>query len=548
MAEEENNQIEKVFSADAAEWPIRNVTVYTNQAEVQRSLSFRPETEGTYSLKLRGLPNTINQNSIRADISSNNSRLLEVSYETETEQNERDPKIDEEVKLLREENEDFRKELTSITEQITKINEHKAALRGSLNKNATDTEQVLLKTDVLGKLKGADKFYSDLLQKLQLEQKKINDGIQANSKKINELTTTQNRLVQVKTFRTVTLLVEVPEILITKSKKTLDVELFYLVSGASWLPEYDIKVDKEADGLALLSYYGQVKNNTNEDWVEVEMKLSTANPNASGSLPPLARMQVDFSSAYVGHTLKKAARSRHWDKSTFVSNTGLTASASKLDNGTAVFRLPRLANIDSDNKPHRQTISLVELKAFFAHVASPKQSPNVFLKMTTTNHSDYLFLPGKLGVFLDGNFVTNSNMKLVLPNDEFNLFLGIDDSVKLGYAPEKTTKKTVNRGGLRKKQLKWHKTISREITVINNNKNDINCCIYEQFPSAPDSKIKLKLLQPDLSAEDKKAKHKLNTSNNLETTTTVQPGQMYKMVFEYSIEWPEGQEIQLFQE
>lgn len=53
-----------------------------------------------------------------------------------------------------------------------------------------------------------------------------------------------------------------------------------MVSGASWTPSYDIRVDTSSSIAELaLSYFGLVINSSGEDWDGCSLALSTAKPS-----------------------------------------------------------------------------------------------------------------------------------------------------------------------------------------------------------------------------------------------------------------------------
>ena len=48
----------------------------------------------------------------------------------------------------------------------------------------------------------------------------------------------------------------------------LELLLCYLVSGASWRPEYDVRASSQEEDV-VLTCYGAVQQKTGEDWTEV---------------------------------------------------------------------------------------------------------------------------------------------------------------------------------------------------------------------------------------------------------------------------------------
>ncbi len=88
------------------------------------------------------------------------------------------------------------------------------------------------------------------------------------------------------------------EILVTvdaKSNARATFEIKYVVSNAGWLPSYDIRV-KNIDQPANLAYKANIHQNTNEDWKNVKLKLSSADPNSSGTFIDLKPYYLNYTS------------------------------------------------------------------------------------------------------------------------------------------------------------------------------------------------------------------------------------------------------------
>src|SRR5437588_5903949 len=70
----------------------------------------------------------------------------------------------------------------------------------------------------------------------------------------------------------------------------LDLELSYLVMGASWHPQYDVRTqmnEEQGEGQVELTYVGVVQQSTGERWENVGLSLSTARPSLAAVLPDL---------------------------------------------------------------------------------------------------------------------------------------------------------------------------------------------------------------------------------------------------------------------
>lgn len=74
---------------------------------------------------------------------------------------------------------------------------------------------------------------------------------------------------------------------------TAEFEISYPVENAGWFPKYDIRVDNINEPL-LLEYKADVFQNTGVDWTNVNLQLSTADPNQTSVLPELKTWHLNF--------------------------------------------------------------------------------------------------------------------------------------------------------------------------------------------------------------------------------------------------------------
>lgn len=72
-----------------------------------------------------------------------------------------------------------------------------------------------------------------------------------------------------------------------KNATNCEFELQYIVENASWYPSYDIRARNITDPIEL-RYKANIHQNTKEEWKNVQLKLSSSNPN-SGSIAPELR-------------------------------------------------------------------------------------------------------------------------------------------------------------------------------------------------------------------------------------------------------------------
>lgn len=86
------------------------------------------------------------------------------------------------------------------------------------------------------------------------------------------------------------------EIVLTADRKTalsVPVELSYYVNNASWFPSYDIRAKDITQPIDLV-YKANVMQNTKEEWKNVKLRISSANPNLGAVAPKLKTYTLNY--------------------------------------------------------------------------------------------------------------------------------------------------------------------------------------------------------------------------------------------------------------
>jgi len=235
---------------------------------------------------------------------------------------------------------------------------------------------------------------------------------------------------------------------------TFGLDVSYRVPGAGWQPGYEAHAATTADDIELRSY-GLVRQQTGEDWTDVQVTLSTARPAIAGTMPELEpwflrpwEPPVVFT-ARRGDVMKAVAplagaggamdemRTKDDRPGDAVSEEQVEvqatlAQAAVLTQGPAVtYVLSKRETIPSDWQPHRVPIAAQRFAASLAYESTPRLAPFAFLRAKAVNTTDVLYLSGPVAVTLDGAFVATAQLEQVAPGEAFDLYLGIDERVKV---------------------------------------------------------------------------------------------------------------------
>ncbi len=255
-----------------------------------------------------------------------------------------------------------------------------------------------------------------------------------------------------------------------------------VIFGAGWYPSYDARADVEAEQVEM-TYIGNVRQNTGEDWNDVDVSLSTARPAIGAKMPEITpwylmpRPQVVYKAQ--GLEDKAAMLSRELEAG-IGGPPAEMAVAQVVQRGTSVqFKVLRKMNIPSDNAYHRATILTQKLPAKLSYASTPRLSPFAYLTGKLTNTTGAQWLAGKVSVFVDGDFIGTSSIKPTAPNEEIDLDLGIDEGIKV-KREELVRKEDETRIFAKKKE----RVFKDRITVENHKSRPIELLLIDQIPVA----------------------------------------------------------------
>ncbi|PIQ83257.1 MAG: hypothetical protein COV75_08475 [Candidatus Omnitrophica bacterium CG11_big_fil_rev_8_21_14_0_20_63_9] len=239
-----------------------------------------------------------------------------------------------------------------------------------------------------------------------------------------------------------------------------------------------------------------MRQQTGEDWRDVRLTLSTARPALAGSMPQLEpwflqpwepvpqrtrRMDAMYEAA--DEKAKNAAERLEGLMAPSVApvQEAQVATALVETQGPSVtFTLPKPASIPSDWQPQKIPIGAQDFSTSFAYELTPRAVPFAFLRAKVTNTTDTLYLPGPVAVFLDGAFVATAALEQVAPGEEFDLYLGVDERVRVERRPLKERVEVALLPGLRGKM----KATDYEwlTTVENFTGRTVTVAVFDQVP------------------------------------------------------------------
>lgn len=508
---------------------ITDVTVFLNKAQVTREVKTRVDA-GKTNLVLFGLTSQLDQQSVQV-AGKGGIVILGIGHQQNYLSEHNLPKA---LVLLNDSLELAQRQL--ILEQGT---------REILNKE----EQMLLSNQKIGgtnqnltvaELKAMADFYRSRLGDIVSSRLKQDEKIKKLNENISRLHFQINEQSQLHSRNT-------SEIVISVSAETatsVELTVNYVVANAGWYPVYDLRAVNTKSPVQL-SYKANVFQNTGEEWKNVKLKLSTANPNLSGLKPELYSWYLDFAQpVYKSFENKKAYGAVHRsapaaaDRAEAEEMSMSTPIESSADYVTTIqtslnteFNIALPYTVNSSSKPTLVDIRNHELKADYLYSVVPKMDMDAFLLARITGWEEYSLLPGEANVFFEGTFVTKTFIDPGNIKDTLAVSLGRDKRiiVKCDKLKDFTTRKTL--GTNQRDSYAW------EISVRNAKAETIKIVVEDQLPISQNSQIEVAPVDTGGSI------YNSNTGKMI-WEFSINPAETRKMIYKYDVKYPKDKVVQ----
>ncbi|MHC4868153.1 MAG: DUF4139 domain-containing protein [Planctomycetota bacterium] len=223
-----------------------------------------------------------------------------------------------------------------------------------------------------------------------------------------------------------------------------DLTIVYRTAGAVWRPAYRIRADIDG-ATSRIEYEAVTSQWTGEAWDEMTLELSTVDPSVPTAPPPIEPAFIDvrrpppppMPAADAKFAGVQAGRGFGGGGGGDTRDRGRANAAEAIDSGLAVaYRLPRPVSVPSDrSQSQRFRIDTIENDPRFLFVSRPRTGAPPSLRATLENATDLVLLPGRAGIFVDGEFVGETDMPAVQGRGEFELFLGVEPRIEVVRQP-----------------------------------------------------------------------------------------------------------------
>jgi uncharacterized protein (TIGR02231 family) len=281
----------------------------------------------------------------------------------------------------------------------------------------------------------------------------------------------------------------------------------YVVNAASWSPVWDARLDPASESMEL-ALRAEISQRTGEDWKDVRLQVSTAEPGRglyvprlesrflTGAPPPPpppapAPHRAKAGRAMAAPAMAEAKSMPMAVRSEPEESYDLATPQATAEQGllAATFTTPRRESVDGSGKARSVALNRFPLKAKIARVTAPRADPSVFLTAKAANETGLPLLAGMAGVYVGDEFVGRAPLPATPPGGEVEMAFGADGRVEV---ERRVLERTHETAGVVSKDEVYRYAV--RVTLKNRYTTPIDVRLLDLVPVSREEKIEVKLL------------------------------------------------------
>jgi uncharacterized protein (TIGR02231 family) len=308
------------------------------------------------------------------------------------------------------------------------------------------------------------------------------------------------------------------------------VRLSYLVDQASWRPQYKLRAGKEIKDPVQMEFLAAVTQNSGEDWANVKLVLSTAQPMLNAAPPDLQSLRVAAvhkSSVATRPTdvadLEDQVRSlrlkaqKDFNEKKPGTGVGLFNTAASLDQAfelqnpdtaiqrgcalvvregpTVTYRVSTALTVPARTDEQVVEVARAKLAPEFYYKAVPLITTHVYRLADFVNKSDRVILPGDATMYLGSDFVGQMSLPLVAVGEPFTVGFGIDPQLQV--TRQIVNKAHTTQGGNQTLRYEYR-------TKVSNFKNEqVKIQVWDRLPRPENDAVTVSIIKttPEISKD-----------------------------------------------
>ncbi len=275
---------------------------------------------------------------------------------------------------------------------------------------------------------------------------------------------------------------------------TLPIKFSYYTPSCRWTPSYRI-TNTDAQPSVDIEYKASITQNTGFDWKNVNLSVSTGNPQIANTQPTITAWYLRYQSPQYGNIsyqnngrAYKSANYETADKEEVSVDAAapLPIETSNLIS-TTVFEINTPYDVKTGNQPVLAHLKNYQVPAIIYFYTVPKLDKEVYMLASFTMDQAAELLPGEALIMNSGDYVGKTQLDPYAVSDTMRLSLGRTPSVQVKRDVIKASCKTATIGN------KTTTTRYYSYDVYNGLSRDIRLVIKDNVPISTDNSIEVKI-------------------------------------------------------
>ena len=465
---------------------VDRVTVYREAAAVTRTGQVEIPA-GTHRLIVRGLPASIDSKTLRVAVDSSTVRLGGIEVERINE-GKFASEAERELRRKLEDAGDRRQavvdDVQTAQTQLKLLDSLASNPAGSPTKASVDGTNL---GAVLGTMSASSSAAHRRVREANLQLRAVDREIEKLKADVAKVATQSKQSTEIRTA------------IEASTASTSTVSVTYMIENAGWTWIYEARLDTKTKRMSL-DRQGQLQQGSGEDWKNVEVVLTTAQPEGDVATPVVDSQFLDLeepqpaerSLARAGMFAKAAAAPAAAPPGLEeVVVTGAKRHAREAATDYMVeYQIPGRVTVLADREPRLYPISSDAFDVDLVARVVPGVSRAAHLEAAFKFERDVPLESGQLQLYRDGAFVGEADTKSFLPGAEVRMPFGADQRVRVAVHDEAA--QSAQRGVISKQTIRETR---RRYDITNYHPAPIAVEVVDRVPVSKHSDVKVEILK-----------------------------------------------------
>ncbi|MEM1261067.1 MAG: mucoidy inhibitor MuiA family protein [Pseudomonadota bacterium] len=271
------------------------------------------------------------------------------------------------------------------------------------------------------------------------------------------------------------------------SPATIDTTLSisYFDENAHWSPLYEARLDSQTKQLELLQI-AEVGQDSDEDWVGVELTLSTSQPTEELEAPELESERLQLMAEQSAPRKRALASAAVADAVEEIIVTGSRVAAPNVGSYAVDYTIPGRVNLANNTDETTFDLVVYRFDAELVTTVVPLESTDAFLQARFTYNESLPLIGSRMLIYVDGTFAGWSSLRTALPGAEVTIPMGRDRRVELQVRPQAA--ENDRRGVINRRRYETTHTLYE---IVNRRATPTLIEVWDRYPVAEDRDIRV---------------------------------------------------------